>query len=58
MSIKAKIAEFALLNVVKWIVIIMFAGVVFYFVTPKYEIVQEDKLFNRVTGKIESRKSE
>lgn len=56
MSIKGKIAEFALLNVVKWIIIMIFAGIVFYFVIPKYEIVKGDKLFNKVTGKIETQK--
>lgn len=50
MSIKGKIIEIAFFNIIKWFLIIIFAGMVLYFVTPKYELIQGDKCFNKITG--------
>ena len=52
MSIKGKIIEIAFLNIIKWFVVIIFAGVILYFVTPKYELLQDNKCFNKITGRI------
>lgn len=53
MSIKGKIAEIILLGVIKWVIVLIFAGVIIYFITPKFEIIDNNKLFNKTTGKIE-----
>lgn len=52
MSIKSKILEIVFFNIIKWFFIIIFLGVIGYLIMPKYEIVN-NKLFNKVTGKIE-----
>ncbi|PCI95728.1 hypothetical protein COB11_01385 [Candidatus Aerophobetes bacterium] len=55
MSIKGRIAEIIFLGVVKWIIVLIFAGVIAYFIIPKYEIVEGKRLFNKITGRIEKR---
>jgi hypothetical protein len=57
-SIKGKIIEIAFFNIIKWFVIIIFAGIVLYFITPKYEIIQGNKCFNKITGRLNSIKEE
>jgi hypothetical protein len=52
-SLKGKIAEFALLNIIKWCVIIVFAGIVLYFITPKYEMIKDGQCFNKITGRLQ-----
>lgn len=52
MSLKGKIAEFAFLNVIKGCVLIVFAGIILYFVTPKYEMLKDGQCFNKITGRI------
>gem|GEM_PF-2319067 len=57
MSLKSKIAEFAVLSVLKWCVIILFAGIILYFVMPKYEMVREGECLNKITGRLHPLKS-
>jgi len=52
MSLKGKIAELTFLTVLKWCVIILFAGVILYFVTPKYEMTKDGECFNKITGRL------
>ncbi|MCH9631503.1 MAG: hypothetical protein S4CHLAM37_15260 [Chlamydiia bacterium] len=55
MSIKGRITEIIFLGVVKWIIVLIFAGVIGYFIIPKYELVEGNRLFNTITGRIEKR---
>jgi hypothetical protein len=57
MSIKGKIIELIVFNILKWCVIIIFAGIVLYFIMPKYEMLADHRCFNRVTGKIHELKN-
>lgn len=54
-NIRGKITEIIFLGVVKWVIILIFAGIIGYFIMPKYEIVDGNKLFNKITGRIEKR---
>lgn len=52
MDIKGKTIEIALMGILKWFAIIIFAGIILYLVTPKYELVREGVCFNKITGRL------
>lgn len=55
MSIRSKVLEVVFFNVIKWCIVIIFLGIVGYLIMPKYDLIDEHKLFNKVTGKIEKK---
>lgn len=55
MSIRGKILEVVFLNIIKWCILIVLLGIIGYLIMPKYDLVDNNRLFNKITGKIEKR---
>ena len=54
MSLKGKIVGAALLGFIKWVLILIIAAILYYYISPKYEYLSNGKIFNRITGEIEN----